>query len=140
MAGSLPIDITNRKISTRGYQWALFALWTLLLIYWVREVNWLWVAICIVNLVLLLRRDKSSALQRIAEVSLDDQSLTIARTDGSSFSIPASRISSAAANDRRIEIAYRQNEEQLTQKFKRSDFDATAWADLQLLAARFPGG
>ena len=139
MAGSQPIVIINRKTPTLGYKWALFALWTLLLIYWVRNEKWLWVAICSANLLLLLRPNKSAALQRITEVSLNDESLAIGRADGSSFSIPASRISSAVTNDRRIEVAYRQNEEKLTQEFKRSDFDASAWAELQLLAARFPG-
>ena len=139
MAGSKPIMITNRKMPNRGYKWVLFALWTLLLIYWVRTLNWLWVAICGANLLLLLRPNKSAALQRITEVSLDDESLTIARADGSSFSIPASRISNAAAHDRQIEVSHRQNEEKLTQEFKRSDFDASSWAEMQLLAARLPG-
>lgn len=139
MAGSQPIVVVNRKTPTLGYKWALFALWILFLIYWVQKVNWLWAAICIANLLLLLRPNKSAVLQRITEVSLDAESLTIARADGSSFSIPASRISYAAAHDRRIEVAYRQNEEKLTQEFKRSDFEASAWAELQLLAARFPG-
>lgn len=140
MTSSLPITITNRKGPNPGLKWLWITLWTLLLINWMREKHWLWVAICVANLVLALLPDKSAALKRITEVSLDDESLTIARADGSSFSIPASRISNAAAHERQIEVAYRQNEEKLTQEFKRSDFDASAWTELQLLAARFPGG
>lgn len=140
MADSPPITITNRKGHNRGLKWLWIALWTLMLIYWLREKQWLWVAICVANLVLILRPDRSAALKRITEISLDDESLTIARGDGSSFRIPASRISYAAVHTRRIEVAYRQNEEKLTQEFKRSDFEASAWAELQLLSARFPGG
>lgn len=140
MAESLPITITNCKGPVPGLRWVWIALWTLMLIYWLREKQWLWVGICLANLVLVLRPDRSAALKRITEVSLNVESFTIVRADGSSFSIPASRISNAAAHARRIEVGYRQNEEKLTQEFKRSDFDASAWASLKLLVARFPSG
>lgn len=140
MAGSSPIVITNRKGPHRGLEWVQITLWTVLLAYWLAEKHWVQVGVCIAFLVLAFRHAKSAALKPIAEVSLDGESLNIARKDGSSFSIPASRISYAATEDRRIEVAYRQNEEKLTQQFKRSDFDASAWAELQLLAARFPSG
>lgn len=140
MANLLPITITNRKAPVPGLKWLWIALWTLMLIYWLREKQWFWVAICVANLVLILRPDRSAALKRITEISLDDESLNIARADGSSFSIPASGISYAAVHTRRIDVAYLQNEEKLTQEFKRSDFDTPAWTELQLMAARFPSG
>jgi hypothetical protein len=140
MANPLPITITNRKGPVPGLKWLWIALWTLMLIYWLREKQWLWVAICVANLVLILHPDRSAALKRITVISLDDESLTIARADGSSFSVPASSISYAAVHTRRIDVAYLLNEEKLTQEFKCSDFDTPAWAELQLLAARFPSG
>ena len=140
MADCPPIKITNLKGPYRGLKRVQITLWTVLLTYWLAEKHLVQVGVCIAFLVLAFRHAKSAALKRITEVSLDDESLNIARKDGSSFSIPASRISYAAAQNRRIEVAYRQNEEKLTQEFKRSDFDASAWAALKLLAARFPGG
>lgn len=138
MGGSLAITISNRKGPIPGLKRVWIALWTLMLIYWLREKQWLWVAICAANLLLILRPDRSAALKRITEISLDDESLTIARADGSSFSIPVSGVSYAAVHTRRIDVAYVQNEEKLTQELKRSDFDTQAWAELQLLASRFP--
>lgn len=139
MAGCTPIIISNRKGADRGIKWVQITLWTVLLTYWLAEKHWVWVGVSVAFLVLALRPNPAAALQRITEVFLDDESLTIARADGSSFSIPASSISYAIVRDRRIEVAYRQNEEKLTQELKRSDFDAPAWAELRLLAARFPG-
>ncbi len=138
MASRSPIIIANRKGADRGLKWVPITLWTLLPIFWLAEKHWVWVGVCVALLVLALRPNPASALQRITQVSLDDEALAIVRADGSGFSIPASRIIHAAVHSRRIDVAYRQNEEMLTQEFKRSDFDASAWAELQLLAARFP--
>jgi hypothetical protein len=140
MAGCTPIIIANRRGVDRGLKWVQITLWTVLLTYWLAEKHLVQLGVCIAFLVLAFRHAKSAALKRITEVSLDDESLNIARKDGSSFSIPASRISYAAVHARRIDVAYLQSEEKLTQEFKRSDFDAPAWGGLQLLAARFPGG
>lgn len=140
MAGSLPIVITNRKRQDLRLKWLQLALWTLLLVFWFIEKHWLWVGISTAFLALALRPNKAASLQRITEVSLDEESLTIARADGSSFGIPVFTISHADATPFRINVAYRQNEELLTQVFRSSEFDPSAWGELQVLSARFPGG